>query len=128
MENETVLFLHDRVPHPDLLAALAEVFGISPDGGDAPLVVGYVQGFAIGVSIPGDGKLTARRAADALSTRLNTAVLLESCNPDEDGANWLLFTPGTQHPRAVQVVELRHGLDVVEPARAFARPAGSVCA
>ena len=115
MENEIVLFLHDRVPHPDLLAALADVFGISPHASDAPLVVGYVQGFAIGVSIPDNGKLTTHRAADTLSTRLNTEVLLESCDPCKDGADWLLFTPGAPHPRAVQIVELRHGLDIADP-------------
>lgn len=111
MDTETVLFLREQVPDTILQEALAEAFGIAPDAGDKPLIVRYAQGFAVGVSIPCDDGIPVELAANMLSERLDTAILLESCA----GAQWLLFTPDTPDPLEVQVMELRHGLDVVMP-------------
>ena len=125
MDGEIVLFLRDRVPEAALQAALTEAFGLSTDAGDAPLVVDYAQGFALGISIPCNGTHAVHDAASALARRLGTVVLLESGRPMDDDGHWLLFAPGTPQPFAVQVVELRHGLDVILPVHAFARSAGA---
>ena len=106
MDSEVVLFLREPVPRATLQPALAESFGIAPD---TPLVVGYPQGFALGISVPSGGGAAARQAAASLSKRLGTAVLLEQYNEE---AHWLLFHPGTPQPREVEIIELRYGLDV----------------
>lgn len=124
MDTEIVLFIRESVADTMLREALAEAFGIAPDAGDKPLVVRYAQGFAVGVSIPYDDKVPVEHAATMLSERLDTAVLLESCA----GAQWLLFAPGTPDPLEVQVVELRHGLDVHMPMPAGRLPAGATYA
>lgn len=124
MDTEIVLFVREQVADTMLQEALAEAFGIAPDAGDKPLVVRYAQGFAVGVSIPCDDKVPVEHAANMLSERLDTAVLLESCA----GAQWLLFAPGAPDPLEVQVVELRHGLDVAMPMRAGKLPAGAAYA
>jgi len=114
MDTETVLFLRSRVPDGELLAAIAEAFAPALDAGDEPLVVHYPQGFASGVSIPCRAGLAIQEAVAALSNRLVTTVLLEWTASTGGGSEWLLFTPGIPGPRSVQVVELRHGLDVAE--------------
>lgn len=124
MDTEIVLFVREQVADTMLQEALAEAFGIAPDAGDKPLVVRYAQGFAVGVSIPCDDKVPVEYAANMLSERLDTAVLLESCA----GAQWLLFAPGAPDPLEVQVVELRHGLDVAMPMRAGKLPADAAYA
>ena len=111
MDAEIVLFLRECVSESRLQEVLADTFGISSEDRDAPLVVRYAQGFAIGVSIPCNEALEVEHAANTLSERLGTSVLLEAC----DGAQWLLFAPGASHPFEVEVVELQHGLDVVIP-------------
>jgi hypothetical protein len=121
MDTETVLFLRERVPDARLQEALAEAFGIAQDAADKPLVVHYAQGFAVGISIPCDGSVLVDYAAGVLSKRLDTAVLLESSGE----AQWLLFAPDASRPLEVQVVELRHGLDVLMP-MAVAAPAAEV--
>jgi hypothetical protein len=115
METEIVLFLQEDVPEAALETVLAEVFDIAPDAGDTPLVVRYEQGFAIGVSVPCDGTLSAECAAGSLCSRLGMPVLLESCPRLHERAQWLLFAPGTPDPFEVEVVELRYGLDVATP-------------
>ena len=122
METEAVLFLRRRVGEAALQAALAEAF--VPGMGDEALIVHYSQGFAVGISIICDKGFALPRAAAALSDRLDTAVLLE----DPLGSQWLLFTPGAAAPEAVQVIELRHGLDVAAPARMQAAAASALCA
>jgi hypothetical protein len=121
MDSEIVLFLRACVPETRLHEALSDTFGVAPENSDAPLVVRYAQGFATGVSVPCNDASVAWHAANTLSERLGTAVLLEA----GDGAQWLLFTPGASHPLGVGVVELRHGLDVLLPMTADARLAGS---
>lgn len=113
MDSETVLFLREPVAGTALLEALTELFGISPEAWDTALVVDYPQGYATGISIPCAGGLAVRGAARKLASRLDTAVLLEACGSGDEKPRWLLFTPGALRPQAVQVVELRHGLDVV---------------
>ena len=115
MESETVLFLRERIPAPALHAALADLFGLPPDGADSLLIVEYPQGFAMGISVPGEGVAPAQGAVRELASRLDTAVLLESWSRGEDGSHWMLFTPGAGRPRSVQILELRHGLDIVDP-------------
>ncbi|WP_420474624.1 hypothetical protein [Noviherbaspirillum sp. ST9] len=122
MDTEVVLFLRDEVADAALQEALAEAFGVAPDTADKPLVVRYVQGFAIGVSLPCEEGLHAEKAAALLSTRLDTAVLLESCA----GTQWILFAPGERGPLDVQVVELRHGLDVLMPLVVTAASPGAI--
>ena len=124
MDTEIVLFLRSGVPEAGLQEALAEVFGLAAEDGDAPLVVRYAQGFAVGISVPCDDTSVAEHAAKALSERLGTAVLLEA----RDSTQWLLFAPGVPDPLEVDVVELRHGLDVAMPMGVTARMAAAACA
>ena len=121
METEVVLFLRRRVGETALQAALAEAF--APDLDDDALIVHFPQGFATGISVMCDEGLAVDRA-EALSNRLDSAVLLE----DPRTSQWLLFTPGAPAPEAVQVIELRHGLDVAAPARMQAAAASALCA
>lgn len=127
METEIVLFLQKDVPEAELETVLAEVFDIAPEAGDTPLVVRYAQGFAVGVSIPCDAALSAECAAGSLCSRLGMPVLLESCPPMNKQAHWLLFAPGRPDPFEVEVVELRHGLDVATP-WVLAKSPASACA
>jgi len=120
METEVVLFLRRRVGETALQAALAEAF--APNMDDA-LIVHFPQGFATGISVICDEGFAVGRA-EALSDRLESAVLLE----DPRTSQWLLFTPGAAAPEAVQVIELRHGLDVAAPARMQAGAASALCA
>ncbi|OWW18616.1 hypothetical protein [Noviherbaspirillum denitrificans] len=106
MDAEVVLFLRKPVPAAALQPALAESFGIPPD---LPLVVGYPQGFALGISVPCSSEQFARRAAKRLASRLGTEVLLE---PGGREAHWLLFRPEVPQPVEVEIIELRYGLDV----------------
>lgn len=122
MDTEVVLFLRERVPEPALQDALADVFGIAPEAADKPLVVRYAQGFAVGVSIPCNSGLAPENAAAMLSKWLAATVLLESCA----GGQWLLFTPEAHGPCEVQVVELRHGLDVLMPVPIREIPTGAM--
>ena len=115
MESEIVLFLREHVPAPALHAALADIFGLPPDDVNALLIVEYPQGFAIGISIPGEGAVPAQDAARKLASRLDTVVLLESYIQVNDGSHWMLFMPGKPRPRVAQILELRHGLDVADP-------------
>lgn len=110
MGTEIVLFLRDRVAEAPLQQALADVFGVAGDGGDEPLVVRYMQGFALGISAMCNG-ISARQAARMLAERVATDVLLETCC-DSENVKWLLFSPDADEAYEVQVVELRHGLDV----------------
>lgn len=124
MDTEIVLFLQKQIPDAKLQEALSETFGIAPDAGDKPLVVRYTQGFAVGVSIPCGSDVLVERAANTLSGRLDTAVLLESCA----GPQWLLFTPDAPEAMEVEVLELRHGLDVVVPMHVLALPTPALSA
>ena len=122
MDNEIVLFLQERVPKPVLHAALADLFGMASDGGVTVLVVDYPQGFATGVSSPRTDNMPVHGAVRKLAARLETAVLLESCNRADEASRWLVFIPGAPRPQPVQIVELRHGLDVVERIPVKRRP------
>lgn len=122
MDSETVLFLREPVARPALHEALTELFGLSPDALDAVLVVDYPQGYATGISVPRTNGVAVRSALRKLAARLETAVLLEDCGTDDDKPRWLLFIPGALRPQAVQVVELRHGLDVIACTPALKRP------
>jgi len=124
MDTEIVLFLRSGVPEARLQEALAEVFCLAAEDGDAPLVVRYAQGFALGVSVPCGNRPVAEHAAKALSEQLHTAVLLEA----RDSTQWLLFAPGVPDPLEVEVVELRHGLDVAMPTSVNVRMAAAACA
>lgn len=111
MSADVVLFLHDKIPHAELITALSEVFGATPDE-DGPLIVSYEEGFATGVGIVAARPARLRDDAVALAERLGTLVLLEVSHLEDGSADWLLCSPGTRHPLPAQPVELRHGLTV----------------
>jgi hypothetical protein len=127
MSADIVLFLRDHVPHTELIAALSEIFGIGQEE-DGPLIVTYAEGFAIGVGIAVERTARLREDAVALAERLDTLVLLETSRQQDDGSDWLLCSPGSQHPLPAQPVELRHGLTVAVHKRKSAVSARAVYA
>jgi len=130
MSAELVLFLRDAVPRSTLLAALADVLGMSAgDEDDALTLVDYSEGFALGVGIePGARRLQIpeAEAAQALADRLRTPVLLES--EPAGSSRWLLFEPGVNVPQEAEVLELRHGLTAVGVSLPFPHAADLACA
>lgn len=127
MPADIVLFLRDKIPYADLIAALSEVF-VTDFEDDAPLVVNYEEGFATGVGIVVERTARLREDAVILAERLGTLVLLEMGRQEGGGSDWLLCSPGSRHPLPAQPVELRHGLTVAVQKRKNAFGARAVYA
>ena len=135
MPTDIVLFLRAPVPRAMLLPALEHVFSLTLDSADVPnadadgtvAFAEYAEGFAVGAGISAYLPLPAQRAAQSLAAILKTDVLLENTEALQPRDCWLLLSPGSDAPRPVRIVELRHGLAVapmqdtmVEETEAFA--------